>query len=235
MPDSKHVEEFDVARTSPGERVSVSVHGKEHQLLWGDLHRHSTLSKCIPERDGTLWDHYRWAQDVIGLDFYSTTDHTEQTSDFEARKGRIWSDLFHNEPDFVSIYGYEQNFRDAEHTNFFYMDKDLAQFVRKIRLKNTSLTDAIKMLDAENMRGKVLIARHFHGDGFGNKYETAPPINPDYEWVVEAVQTRGFSPVTIAHYLSSGAKVGLVGSSDHWKSNTRTKRHSKDITIITPG
>ncbi|MFC1717732.1 DUF3604 domain-containing protein [Candidatus Poribacteria bacterium] len=215
MPDSKHVEEFDVARRSPTERESVEMDGKEYQLLWGDLHRHSTLSKCVPERDGTLWDHYRWAQDVAELDFYSTTDHTEQTSDFEARKGRVWCDLFHSEPDFVSIYGYEQNFRDAEHTNFFYMDRLIGEFVREVRLKNTTLTSAIEMLDAENMHGRVLIARHFHGDGFGNKYETAPPINPDYEWVIEAVQTRGFSPVTVAHYLSSGAKVGLVGSSDH--------------------
>lgn len=218
MLDSKHLEEFEIPRPDPGRRKSVEIGSEKYQLLWGDTHRHSTQSKCVPERDGTLWDHYRWAQDIAELDFYSITDHTEQTSDWEARKGRIWSDLFYSEPDFISIFGYEQNFRDTEHTNFFYIDRSIGQFVREVRHSNVDLPDAIKMLDESDMQGKVLIARHFHGDGFGKKYETAPPIYPDYEWVIEAVQTRGFSPITVGHYLSSGAMVGLMGGSDHSRS-----------------
>ncbi|MBD3183938.1 DUF3604 domain-containing protein [Candidatus Poribacteria bacterium] len=215
LPHNKHIEEFNIPRPDPDKHKHIKLEGQEYKLLWGDLHRHSTLSKCIPERDGTLWDHYRWAQDVAELDFYSITDHTEQTSDYEAVKGRIWCDLFNSESDFAGIFGYEQNFRDTEHTNFFYIDRSAGQTVREIRLANAKLTDAIKMMDEKGLKDKVLIVRHFHGDGFGKKYETSPPINPDYEWVIEAVQTRGFSPVTVAHYLSIGAKVGLIGSSDH--------------------
>lgn len=215
LPAQKHLEEFEVERTSLKERQTVHLNGEKYELLWGDLHRHTTLSKCVPERDGTLFDHYRWAQDVANLEFYSTTDHTEQTSDYEARRARTWSDLFYNKHDFVTLYGCEQNFKDTEHTNFFYIDRKIGRLVREVRLANTNLTDAIKMLNQKDLQRKVLIVRHFHGDGFGNKFETAPPLNPDYERVIEAVQTRGFSPVTVEYYLSTGAKAGLVGGSDH--------------------
>lgn len=214
LPLRKHLEDFEVERPDHKQK-SVEFNGKKYKLLWGELHRHTTLSKCVSERDGTLWDHYRWAQDVANLDFYATTDHTEQTSSYETRRGQLWSDLFYVEDDFVTLYGCEQNFKDAEHTNFFYINSSIGEFVRAARLTNANLTDAFKMLDTKDLREKVLIVRHFHGDGFGKKYETAPPLHPDYEKVIEAVQTRGFSPTTVGHYLSSGAKAGLVGGSDH--------------------
>ncbi len=48
-----------------------------YRRFWGDLHRHSDLSRCKMDIDGSVLDQYRQAIEVVGLDFLALTDHVQ--------------------------------------------------------------------------------------------------------------------------------------------------------------
>ncbi len=60
-------------RSSPPLAVETTV---EHtRPFFGDLHRHTHLSRCSGAQDGTLEDTYRYARGPGRLDFVAVTDH----------------------------------------------------------------------------------------------------------------------------------------------------------------
>ncbi len=212
LPAPRHRETFDVARPDPSPRPTLETVEPSRKLLWGELHQHTSLSKDVPERDGSLWDAYRWALDVAALDFFATTDHTEMTSDYEARRARIWADLFQQGGGLTTLYGAEQNFSDTEHTNFFATTRRGSRLSRRARKRHGDLTTATAWLTDQGMRGEVLVVRHFHGRG---PRTDSPHLRPAYERAIEAVQTRGFAPGALRHYLDQSARPGLVAGPDH--------------------
>jgi hypothetical protein len=60
-----------------GERYQVEADGETYQLFWGDLHRHSLVSRCTSGDEPSLEDFYRYAWDVDEYDFWAVTDHAE--------------------------------------------------------------------------------------------------------------------------------------------------------------
>lgn len=52
---------------------------------FGDLHRHTSLSRCAGRRDGTFIDQVRYARGPGALDFLSVTDHFQHVS-----VGSLW-------------------------------------------------------------------------------------------------------------------------------------------------
>ncbi|MDO8541844.1 MAG: DUF3604 domain-containing protein [Opitutaceae bacterium] len=65
------------------------VGGRQYQLFYGDLHRHTDISLCLVTVDGTLDDAYRYAIEVAGLDFLGITDHARDIAQGDAL-GHLW-------------------------------------------------------------------------------------------------------------------------------------------------
>jgi hypothetical protein len=62
------------------ERYEVRAGGQAYQLYWGDLHRHSLVSRCTSGDEPSLEDFYRYGWDVNEYDFWAVTDHAENST-----------------------------------------------------------------------------------------------------------------------------------------------------------
>ena len=94
------------AATRP-DRYTTTVAGVEHSLWWGDLHRHSLISRCTAGDEPSLEDFYRYAWDVCDYDFWAVTDHSENSTDYQWWSIQKIADLFRVDGRFVPLYGFE--------------------------------------------------------------------------------------------------------------------------------
>ncbi|MFA9429452.1 DUF3604 domain-containing protein [Egicoccus sp. AB-alg2] len=105
----------------PQERYRTEVEGVTRSLYWGDLHRHSLISRCTAADDPGIDDFYRYAWDVCDYDFWAVTDHAENSSDHQWWHIQKLADLFHVPDRFVPLYGFEWT-SDHGHQNVIYGD-----------------------------------------------------------------------------------------------------------------
>jgi len=97
--DDRHVWKFD---------------GREYTLYWGDFHRHTDFSVCRTPDDGCIVEQFRYAYDAAGLDYLSTTDHTDAGKayhEYEWWQTQKLADMFHTPGYFLSFYAYEREQR----------------------------------------------------------------------------------------------------------------------------
>ena len=59
---------------------TITRGGEEFQVYFGDLHRHTNISRCMPTLDGCLTDAHRYALDAVEYDFLAITDHTRDVA-----------------------------------------------------------------------------------------------------------------------------------------------------------
>ena len=118
----------------------VTIDGKPHRIVRGDLHRHTELSWDVgPGNDGSYLDFYRYMIDVAAMDFGSLTDHqggghyaywwwlTEKSDD-----------MYYLPPRFVPLYGYERSLRFPNgHRNIFHSYRGVPVFPFQMRLDQT--------------------------------------------------------------------------------------------------
>jgi len=111
------------ADRGPRERYQARLDdGREYALFWGDLHRHSLVSRCTAGDEPSLEDFYRYAWDVCEYDFWAVTDHAENSSDYQWWTIQKIADLFHIPGRFVPLYGFEWTSPDTGHQNVIYGD-----------------------------------------------------------------------------------------------------------------
>ena len=76
------------------------------KIYWGDMHNHSSISS-----DGSGKGNFRYARDVARLDFYSSSEHAEDTDDgitqkeWETIKSEV--ELYNKPTRFATLLGYE--------------------------------------------------------------------------------------------------------------------------------
>lgn len=118
----------------------VEIDGKPHQIVRGDLHRHTELSWDVgPGNDGSYLDFYRYMIDVAAMDFGGLTDHqggghyaywwwlTEKSAD-----------MYYLAPRFVPLYGYERSLRFPNgHRNVFHAYRGVPVFPFQLKLQQT--------------------------------------------------------------------------------------------------
>lgn len=95
------------AVTQPPPRYRTTVDGTELTLYWGDLHRHSLVSRCTSGDEPSLEDFYRYGWDVCDYDFWAVTDHSENSSEYQWWCIQKTADLFRVDDRFVPMYGFE--------------------------------------------------------------------------------------------------------------------------------
>jgi hypothetical protein len=120
----------------------VTIEGKPHQIVRGDLHRHTELSWDVgPGNDGSYLDFYRYMIDVAAMDFGSLTDHqggghyaywwwlTEKSAD-----------MYYLAPRFVPLYGYERSVAFPHgHRNVFHAYRGVPVFPFQLRTNQTGV------------------------------------------------------------------------------------------------
>jgi hypothetical protein len=89
------------------DRYRTTVGDIDYQLYWGDLHRHSLVSRCTSGDEPSLEDFYRYSWDVCEYDFWAVTDHAENSSDYQWWSIQKMADLFRIDGRFVPLYGFE--------------------------------------------------------------------------------------------------------------------------------
>jgi len=215
------------------ERHTATIGGIRYQLVFGDTHRHTDISRCAMNYDGSLMDTYRYAIDAAALDFLAISDHDQDLlkhrygrqeqgplQDYAWWRSQKYCDLFHIAGRFLPLYGYEHggSYKDrGGHKNIIYVERGQPCF------EEDSPEDLFRVL-----RGKQALAiPHQLADG-GSATDWVK-WNADFERVAEIFQARGSyeyfgcpRQAAIAregHYLRDALDrdlhIGVIASSDH--------------------
>ena len=110
------------AADGPTSTSSCRPTAQTYQLYWGDLHRHSLVSRCTSGDEPSLEDFYRYAWDVNEYDFWAVTDHAENSTAYQWWSIQKIADLLHVPGRFVPLYGFEWTSADCGHQNVIYGD-----------------------------------------------------------------------------------------------------------------
>ena len=190
---------------------TITVGDQTYQLLWGDMHRHSHLSKCMSPNDGTPLQNFRWAVDHNRMDWWALTEHLEYLSYNEWRRVEETVAAFTADGRFEPLFGFEWG-NNPGHTNIFYRDQQLGEELRALTLMSPSLEDLMERWDARMPAGEVLAARHYQGHRQPDVFEG---YRAAWEPSMEIIQTRGDQREWMETFLREGARIGFLGASDH--------------------
>lgn len=145
----------------------ANIEGQPHQIVRGDLHRHTELSWDVgPGNDGSYLDFYRYMIDVASMDFGSLTDHqggghyaywwwlTEKSAD-----------MYYLKPRFVPLYGYERSAKFPNgHRNVFHAYRGVPVVPFHLKLDQTGVFPGVgtgELLDNDTK----LLYEFLHGTG----------------------------------------------------------------------
>ena len=205
-------------------------------LVWADLHRHTSYSRCISSTDGMPEDCARFERDVLGCQVLCTTEHGHHMADVEFQ----WvMEQMEAEADgsAILLYGSEPSPNPYEHTNYYAIDREIA-----LRMHHTSLIQqrdrkmVYRALLENFPPDSVYLARHFHGGAPVTREtedEAAASVEPKLEPMMEAQQIRGNPMLGKVdnrgpfpnRYLNKGLRLGLYGGSDHCSNRKDSHNH----------
>lgn len=217
------------SRAEARERYVARVGEHDYTLYWGDLHRHSLVSRCTAGDEPSLEDFYRYAWDVCEYDFWAVTDHSENSTDYQWWTIQKIADLFRIDGRFVPLYGFEWTSADSGHQNVIFGDVE----------RGAPIFSAF----AEGTRDPAGLWEHLarfpdhpaitipHHPGAAMVHNDWDYHDPRYSRLVEIFQAcrgnyegpgcfRQYSDGTregtfVIDGLKRGHKFGLIGSSDH--------------------
>jgi len=176
--------------------------------------------------DGTPQDVLRFERDTLGCRVLCLTEHVEYMSSPEVTHVL---DTVESEcgEDCIPFFGVEWAKKPAHHTNFFAIDREIFDRLRALMLVCDHLTPLYERIKQELPEGSVVAIRHMHGmsaDDFGvSGPRVTETHDPATEWAMESMQTRGNMMVAPCgkvppfpnNFLNRGARLGLIGGSDH--------------------
>ncbi|HVR31311.1 MAG TPA: DUF3604 domain-containing protein [Acidimicrobiia bacterium] len=210
-------------------RYRTTVNGEELTLYWGDLHRHSLISRCTSGDEPSVDDMYRYAWDVSDYDFWALTDHSENSTAYQWWTIQKAADLFHIPGRFVPLYGFEWTSPHTGHQNvIFDSARRGAPIVSSMAADSDTPDKLWRHLRRFGSYPSITIPHH--------PGSAMVPFDWDYRddemvRVVEIFQScrgsyerdggfRQYSDATLPgtfvfDALDRGHRFGLIGSSDH--------------------
>jgi hypothetical protein len=205
-------------------------------LVWADLHRHTSYSRCISSTDGMPEDCARFERDVLSCQVLCAVEHGHHMADVEFQ----WvMEQMEAEADgsAIVLYGSEPGPNPYEHTNYYAMDRDIALRMHHASLIQQRGRKMVYRALLENLPSdSVYLARHFHGGEVvtqENETQVAASVESKLEPMMEAQQIRGNPMLGEVdnrgpfpnRYLNSGLRLGLYGGSDHCSNRNDSQNH----------
>ena len=203
--------------------------GREYSLYWGDLHRHSLVSRCTAGDEPSLEDFYRYAWDVCEYDFWAVTDHAENSSDYQWWTIQKIADLFHVPGRFVPLYGFEWTSPDTGHQNVIYGDVQRGAPIFSAFAEGSTDPPGLWRSLAEHPDYPAITIPHHPGAAMvHNDWDYHDPRFSRLVEIFQACRGNYEAPGAFRQYadataegtfvvdgLLRGHKFGLIGSSDH--------------------
>jgi len=213
--------------------------GRQVFPAFGDLHRHTDLSRCSSNWDGPITDALRYAFDVAPLEFLGVTDHFEHMTKYDWWRTLGMVDAYDAPGRMVSMRAYERADGASGHRNVIARGDELPVIAYRHvfnRDRDDGKADSPAALWKHLPEGHVITIPHTPA----GMYPDNPVVmdwsgfDPDYDRVVEVFQGyRGSSealdaPRAIAGMppegyvrpnLDRGLHFGLIASSDHQSSD----------------
>ena len=212
-----------------GERHQVQAAGETYHLYWGDLHRHSLVSRCTSGDEPSLEDFYRYAWDVDEYDFWAVTDHAENSTAYQWWSIQKIADLLHVPGRFVPFYGFEWTSAEHGHQNVIYGDVARGAPIFSAFAEGSTTPDGLWRGLAEHPEFPAITIPHhpgsamvhndwdYHDPRFSRLVEVFQACRGNYE---SEVCFRPYSDGTatgtfMIDGLRRGHRFGLIASSDH--------------------
>ncbi len=193
-------------------------------LYWGDLHRHSNISRCGAGLDIGAEDHYRFAEDLLGLDFWALTDHAEHTSDVNWHYLKKLANAFNRPGTHTSLIGFEWTSFKHGHLNVIYAGDDGPIFSSV----DPAADDPAKLWSLLEGHRALTIPHHpaswvyptnwtYHHDEFLRLVEVFQACTGSYEsaWCHRQYQDALAPGASVQDALTAGHRLGFIGSTDH--------------------
>ncbi|WP_461071774.1 DUF3604 domain-containing protein [Streptomyces pseudoechinosporeus] len=213
---------------TPSPRHRTEVDGTELTLYWGDLHRHSLVSRCTSGDEPSLEDFYRYGWDVCDYDFWAVTDHSENSSAYQWWSIQKIADLFRVDDRFVPMYGFEWT-GNTGHQNVIYGSEERGAPIYSSFAAGSQTPDELWASLRRHPRYPALTIPHHPGSAmipYDWDYQ-----DPEFLRLVEVFQAcrgnyeqqgcfRQYSDGTldgtfVLDGLRRGHRFGLIASSDH--------------------
>ncbi|GJM21210.1 MAG: hypothetical protein DHS20C15_11250 [Planctomycetota bacterium] len=213
--------------------------GSERQLVLGDLHRHTDLSRCSSNMDGPFSDAFRYAHDVGRLQFVAITDHFEHMTAYEWWRSLAWMDAYDMPGRTSSLRAYERSDQITGHRNVIAGSdelpvvgyRDVYRPARQDADANTPADLWQHFLGADVITIPHTPAGMFDGHpsmldwiGFHPEYDRVVEVFQGYRGSSEAIDAPRAIDVTrpnrfVRPALDGGMHFGLIASSDHQSSD----------------
>ncbi len=204
------------------EPLKNAPHG--FQLIWADLHRHTTYSTCQPATNGLPEEHLRFVRDVLGCQVITLTEHGHHMTAAESTYIQDRVEEYAGDKGIV-LYADEPNPEPGRHTNFYTTKREIFEQLRTIFMSHgRARADVYRHIRQALPKRSVLAISHFHGKPLPGEAMKAL-YDPEIDVAMEAMQIRSNVMLDL-HRESSGLlfpndcldlglKFGLVGGTDH--------------------
>jgi Protein of unknown function (DUF3604) len=211
------------------DRFEIEADGQTYRLYWGDLHRHSLVSRCTAGDEPSLEDFYRYAWDVNEYDFWAVTDHAENSTAYQWWSIQKIADLLHVPGRFVPLYGFEWTSAEHGHQNVIYGDVARGAPIFSAFAEGSTTPDGLWQGLAAHPQFPAITIPHHPGSAMvHNDWDYHDPRFSRLVEVFQACRGNYESPSCFRQYsdgtatgtfmldgLQRGHQFGLIASSDH--------------------
>ena len=204
-----------------------STTDEQPRLYYGDLHRHTQLSRCQGTLDGIGIDAIRYARGPGQLDFLSITDHYQHLTPWSHWRSLRDVERFHAPGSLVTFPGVERAMRERAHVNEIYqvpaeVPRAIEAFHRDPDAKGpVSAEHTVAIPHMMGMKAAPFPWKYFRKD-LNRVLEVFQGLRGSYEGegLPYEAMNRELDSSSISAGIKRGLHFGLIAASDHRASST---------------
>ncbi len=213
------------ATTASELRAKVTAKKGEPKVYFGDLHRHTHLSRCAGSKDGIATDVYRYARGPGALDFVAITDHFQHLQPWSWWRNQRDVHRFHAPGRLVVFSGLERASKERGHRNDIFLDASNLKFTPRAwndfpetgsRWKSPPVANTISIPHMMGRSGSPWRWRWMKSD-LHRLFEIYQGARGSYEGPHQPLAAFDLDvpEASVGSGLSRGHLFGFVAASDH--------------------